>query len=145
MSETSFTANIKGVADLIESNINKVSKSGNEEIEGVVGDSLDVLDLPMSDRELLKLRDDWEKAYAPYEGKIRPIFQRNLRSYLGRQRDGSLLDEAQPGAANLQFESEETFLSAALAQNPDPMVWCDDTPQGNKIADSVKTMLQFHA
>ena len=143
--EDSFTQNIKGVADLIESNINKTSSSGASSPEGATGDRFDVLDLPMSDEELLKLRDDWEKAYAPYEGKILPIFKRNLNSYLGRQKDGSLLDSDVPGAANLQFESEETFLPAALARNPDPIVYSDNSPEGNAIADAVRTMLIFHA
>lgn len=140
-----FTQNILGVTDLVESGINKVSGSKGESPEGVASEKIDVLDLPMTDKELLKLRDEWEKTYAPYEGKIKVIFQRNLNSYLGRMKDGSLLDSDQPGAANLQFEAEETFLPAALARNPDPLVYCDDTPEGNKLADIVKTMLQFHA
>lgn len=145
MDETSFTANIKGVTDLVESEINKISSSGDFSPEGITGEKVDVLDLPMSDEELLKLRNDWEKKYAPYESRLLPIFKRNLRSYLGRQKDGSILDSDVPGAANLQFSAEETFLPAALAENPDPLVYSDNTPQGNAIADSVKTMLQFHA
>lgn len=143
--ETSFTANVKGVADLIENDLNKVSGSGLLSPEGPVGDTVDVLDLSMSDEELLDLRYSWEKIYAPYEGKLKPIFKRNLNSYLGRQKDGSLLETDVPGPANLQFEAEETFLPAALAQNPDPVVYCDNSPEGNAIADSVKTMLQYHA
>jgi hypothetical protein len=143
--EDTFSANIKGVTDLVESGINKVASGTNDEMEGATGELLDVLDLPMSDDELLELRDDWEKIYAPYESRITKTFQRNLRSYLGRQKDGSLLDEDKPGAANLQFESEETFLPAALARNPDPLVYSDNTPEGNAIAEAVRTMLQFHA
>jgi hypothetical protein len=145
MEETSFTANIRGVSDLVESETNKISGSGSSSPEGVASEKIDVLDLPMSDEELLKLRNTWEASYAPYEGRMLPIFKRNLNSYLGRQKDGSLLDSDQPGAANLQFEAEETFLPAALAQNPDPMVFSDNTPEGNTISSSVKTMLQFHA
>lgn len=143
--ETSFTANIRGVKSLIESPVNKVQEGVGENIEGPTGEMVDVLDLPMSDEELLKLRDRWENIYAPYEGEIRKVFKRNLNSYLGRNRDGSLLDSDMPGPANLQFESEETFLPATLAQNPDPLVYCDNTPEGNDIANSVKAMLQFHA
>lgn len=142
----SYTENILGVTDLIESGLNKVPQT-NTSPEGVSGEKADVLDLKLTDEELLKLRNDWEARYSKYEGKIKPIFKRNLRSYLGRnpEKDASILDDDLPGAANLQFEAEETFLPAALARNPDPLVYSDNTPEGNAIADSVKTMLQFHA
>ena len=109
MDETSFQLNVTGVTDLVESGINKV-RQGVLNPEGVTGDKLDILDLPMSDEELLKLRDEWEREYAPYEGKIKPVFARNLRSYLGRLKDNSFPDDDQVVAANLQFEAEETFL-----------------------------------
>lgn len=144
-SENTFSENIRGVSDLVESGINKVAGSGGTEIEGVTGDKIDVLDLPMTDEELLKLRDEWEKKYAPYEARIIPIFQRNLRSYLGRTRDNTVPIDDQIVAANLQFEAEETFLPAVFAQQPGPFVYSDNTPEGNKIADDVQTMLEFHA
>lgn len=141
----SFTENIKGVADLIESDINKIDNSGNISPEGVSGDKIDVLDLPMSDEELLKLRDEYEKAYAPYEGKIKEVWKRNIKSYLGHDPNGWQLEADVPMAANLQFEAEETFLPAALARNPDPLVYADDSPEGNAIADATRAMLVFHA
>lgn len=141
-----FTQNIIGVSDLVESPINKIaSKNGDVSPEGVVSDKIDVLDLPMSDDELLDLRDEWEKAYAPYEGRIKEMFKRNMSSYTGRIKGPWSLDEEIPVAANLQFEAEETFLAAALAEDPDPVVYSDNTPEGNAISDGVKTMLEFHA
>lgn len=140
-----FLQNISGVQSLIESGTNKIH-GGEDSPEGVVSDKIDILDLPMDDAELLRLRDDWEKSYATYEGKMKPIWERNLRSYLGKSGNSAqLMDADQPGAANLQFEAEETFLPAALARNPDPVVYSDNTPEGNKIADDVQTMLAFHA
>lgn len=139
-----FTANIMGVSDLVESDTNKVRNS-DDSPEGAQGDQYDILDLPMDDEELLRLRDDWENTYAPYEGKYKEIPRRNLRSYLGRDKSGKLIGEEEGGAANLQFEAEETFLPAALAQNPDPLVWSDNKPGGQELSDMVKTMLQFHA
>lgn len=140
-----FTENIRGVSLLVEDSTNKITQGGMLPDEGVTGEKIDVLDLPMEDKELLALRNDWEKKYGPYEGKIKETFDRNLRSYLGRTKNGSVPDYDEPTAANLQFESEETFLPAALARNPDPVVWADDSPEGNAIADKVKTMLQFHS
>ncbi len=144
-SDNPFSLNIAGVTDLIESGTNK---TGSSEItpEGVTGDKLDVLDLPMSDKELLALRDEWEAAYAPYEGKVAiPIRERNLRSYLGRTKNNTVPDDDEIVAANLQFESEETFIPAATAQDPSPFVYSDNSEQGNKIAGDVQTMLEFHA
>jgi hypothetical protein len=142
----SFTANIIGVTDLVESETNKQRGQGNFTPEGQTGDRIDVLDLPMSDAKLLKLRDEWETQYAPYEGKVaKPIRDRNLRSYLGRNSDNTVPTADDVVAANLQFESEETFLPAATAQDPSPFVFADDTPEGNKISGDVQTMLQFHA
>jgi hypothetical protein len=139
-----FTDNILGVEDLIGSDTNKVHRS-DESPEGASGETYDILDLPKSDEELLRLRKDWENAYAPYEGRYKEIPKRNLRSYLGVDKAGKLIGELEGGAANLQFEAEETFLPAALAENPDPIVYADNTPQGTKLSDDITTMLQFHA
>lgn len=141
-----FLENIFGVSDLVESPTNKVPSNAGENIEGVTGDRIDILDLPMSKKALLKLRNEFEKKYAPYEGKVViPIRKRNLRSYLGRNNLNEVPGDDEVVAANLQFESEETFLPAATAQSPDPFVYADDTPEGNKLAGDVQTMLQFHA
>lgn len=143
--EDSFSLNIRGVGNLVESDTNKVTSTSSVSPEGVTGEKLDVLDLPMSDAELLDLRDEWETAYSPYEGKIKPIFKRNLISYLGRNKDNSFPDDDSVVAANLQFEAEETFLPAAMAQDPAPFVYSDNTKEGNAISSAVQTMLQFHA
>jgi hypothetical protein len=142
---TSFEANVRGVTDLVESGTNKVRSGVGLNPEGETGDRLDVLDLPQTDAELLKLRDEWERQYAPYEGKMTPIFARNLLSYLGRKADNSMPTETDVHAANLQFESEETFLPAATAQDPSPFVYADNTEEGNAISTTVQTMLQFHS
>lgn len=140
-----FALNVRGVGDLVENQTNKVPGSGDGSPEGKASDKYGALRLDMTDAELLKLRDEYEKKYAGYEGKMKPIFQRNLESYLGRRADGQWLTPEGPVAANLQFEAEETFLSAALSKNPEPVVYTDNTPEGNAIATSVKTMLAFHA
>lgn len=143
--ENAFSLNIRGVTDLVESGTNKVTSTTGSSPEGVTSEKIDVLDLPMSDEELLKLSKQWERLYAPYESRITPIFKRNLRSYLGRNKDNTLPDDDQVVAANLQFEAEETFLAAALAEDPSPVVFSDNTPQGNAIADAIQTMLEYHA
>lgn len=140
-----FSLSIAGVADLVGNKTNKQHSTSGFSPEGVESEKYGALTLNMSDEELLKLRNEWEKRYAPYESKIKPKFERNLESYLGKKKDGQwLYNNDLPTAANLQFEAEETFLAAALAKNPEPVVWADNTPEGNKISNAVKTMLQFH-
>ena len=140
-----FQLSIDGVSDLVESSTNKLRTKGNLDVEGKAGEEIDVLDLPMSDEKLLKLRNQWEQEYAPYESKVAiPIRARNLRSYLGRNAQGEVPSDDEIVAANLQFESEETFLPAATAQDPSPFVFAANDQQGNKLAQTVQTMLQFH-
>ena len=141
-----FSQNVRGVSELIESGTNKVDGVTGADLEGATGDKYGVLTLKMSDAELLKLRNEWEKQYGPYETKMKPIFERNLESYIGKKKDGQWLsDNDTPIASNLQFEAEETFLAAALAKNPEPVVFSDNTAEGEALAKSVRTMLQFHA
>lgn len=141
-----FSQNIIGVTDLVQNQTNKVPSGSGESPEGISGDKYDAFSLDLSDADLLTLRDEWEKKYATYEVKMKQVFERNLASYLGRKKDGQwLVDSDLPIAANLQFEAEETFLAAALSKNPQPVVYSDNTPEGNAIASDVKIMLQFHA
>lgn len=140
-----FALNIRGVTDLVENQTNKVATGDGSTGEGATSDRYDSLHLDMTDKELLRMRDDMEKRYGPYEARMKPVWDRNLESYMGKRKDGQWLNPEGPIAANLQFEAEETFLSAALAKNPEPVVYSDNTPEGNAIADSVKTMLTFHS
>lgn len=141
----SFISNILGVDDLVSSDTNKIRTNGSSSNEGKVGEEIDVLDLPMADEKLLRLRDDWESDYATYESAVViPTRQRNLRSYLGRNANGEIPLENEVTAANLQFESEETFLPAATAQDPSPFVYADNSSVGNALAQKAQTMVQFH-
>lgn len=141
-----FAQNVIGVTDLVENDTNKIRQNGDDSPEGSDGEKYDSLQLKKSDEELLKLRDGWEAKYRSYEGKMKPLFERNIASYIGKRPNGQwLVDNDVPIAANLQFQAEETFLAAALSKNPEPVVYSDNSPEGNAIASSVKTMLQFHA
>lgn len=140
-----FELNIAGVGDLVNSDTNKIRTKGDFSVEGETGDEMDILDLPMSDEKLRRLRDQWEAEYAPYESKVPiPTRARNLRSYLGRNTQGEVPGDDEVVAANLQFESEETFLPAATAQDPSPYVYADNSAAGNALAQKAQTMVQFH-
>lgn len=140
-----FSLNVAAVTDLVENPTNKLGTGIGENAEGAKGEKYDALAFDMKDEELLKLRDKWESDYATYEVKHKRIVEKNLESYLGKRADGQWINGDNPLAANIQFEAEETFLAATLAKNPEPVVYTDNTPEGNAIADAVKTMLAFHA
>lgn len=139
--------NIIGVQQLVGSKMNKVDYSATSQTEGVEGPFEDEFTLKLSDAELLRLANQAETKYRPYEAKIKIRQQANKTYYLGRQKEGSsfVTTDGQPISANLIFEAEETFLPAALSKNPEPVVWADNSPEGNKLSTDVKTMLQYHA
>jgi hypothetical protein len=143
MAIDSFAENILGVADLIQNPINKsggVSDLG----EGIDGNLEDYLELPMQDDELLDLRKQWLNKSATYYPEIETRQKRNKAYYLGRQQMGNT-QRPIPVSSNLIFQSQETFIPQALAKNPEPVVFSDNTDEGKKESNDIKTMLQFHA
>ncbi len=137
---------VKGVTDLVSSGMNKKSRSTTTDgQEGVEGDYENHLTLKLDDEELLALANRVEALYNPYEGKIRPRQNAMKAYYLGRQSAGSATASETPIAGNLIFEAAETFYPAALSKNPEPVVWSDNTTEGEQQASDVKTMLQYHA
>ena len=140
--EDSFALNIQGVKDLVESDTNKTDTNFSK-VEGLSGVPVDVLELPMTDDELLKLRDEWENKSSPYTAKVKPRQNKNKLYYTGKQR--SLGDSDNVVSSNLIFESEETFIPQALSKNPEPVVWSDNTDEGKSASNDIKTMLQYHA
>ena len=137
--------NIQGVQQLVGSKVNKTPGALDHE-EGVTGEKRDAFALDLSDEELIELSDRIASDYELYESKIKLRQEANLTFYLGRQKDGSALaTNAQGISANILFEATETFLPAALSKNPEPVVWSDNTEEGNKLSSDVKTMLQYHA
>ena len=137
--EDPFVQNIQGVGNLVSSDDNKtkVNESLNE---GVDGDYVDVLALPMSDDGLIKLKEEWEGKSNTYLPKIKTRQERNRLYYQGKQRN-----QDKVVSSNLLFEAEETFIPQALSNNPEPVVWSDNTDEGKEASDDLKTMLQYHA
>ncbi len=139
-----FQINIDGVQNLIESGTNKVGTNGGNDDEGVQGDYEDLLELPMSDEELIQLRDEWEGKSASYLPKIETRQNLNKAYYLGMQKF-STGQTQKVVSSNLLFEAEETFIPQALSKNPEPVVWSDNTEDGKDASNDIKTMLQYHA
>jgi len=114
-----FEQNIAGVQDLIESGVNK-SYADPKYPDGV-GELTDVLDLPMTDEELISLKDEWESKNLSYVPKVEKRQERNKLYYSGKQRAGGLAQDAVI-PSNLIFEAQETFIPQALSKNPEPAV-----------------------
>lgn len=140
-----ISLNILGVGQLVGSDLNKVPGGVLSNEEGPESELIDILDLPMEDADLLDLRDKWEAQYATYESSIDAVQKKNKQYYRGAQMDGSPYVNEEPVAPNLEWEAAETFYAAALAKNPDPVVFSDNTKEGTEQASAVKTMLQYHA
>lgn len=136
--------NVDGVRQLVGSGLNKSGGGSGSSDEGVEGDYIDVLSLKMEDSELIALALKWEDKYKGYEQSIKTRQNRNKTYYLGQQKQGYDGRDI-PVSSNLLFEAEETFIPAALAKNPEPVVWADNTAEGKEQSNLVKTMLQYHA
>lgn len=143
MDDNAFDQNILGATAIVYDETNKATSAQGLE-EGIIGDYQDVLDLPMSDEELLDLRDQYEAASDGYYPKIKVRQQRNKLYLKGLQKSGSWQNELVV-PKNLLFEATATFVPAALAENPEPVVFSDNTNEGKAASNDLKTMLQYHA
>lgn len=138
-----ITLNIKGVDQLVKSGLNK-TKGTSSDTEGVVSEYVGILELKMSDNELINLSKKWEETYKQYESNIEKRQKANKAYYLGKSLDNTDV-QSSPNPQNLIFEATETFIPQAMAKNPEPVVWSDNTEEGKKLSDNVKLMLQYHA
>lgn len=147
MDKDPISQNIIGVQSLVGSKMNKVNSSATSQVEGVDGEIIDEFTLKLSDEELLQLKKKWEAEYAGYETAINKRQDANKTYYLGKQKEGGAwaTTDGQPIGGNLLFEAEETFLPAAFQKTPDPVVFADDTKEGEALSDTVKVVLEYLA
>lgn len=143
MPEDAFDMNILGAMSLVNDETNKTGMLGDVE-EGISGEYEDILDLPMSDEELLSLRDEYEGASDGYYPKIQ-LRQKVNKTYLKGHQNSDSTQGAVPVSKNILFEATATFVPAALAENPEPVVFSDNTNEGKAASNDLKTMLQYHA
>jgi len=138
-----FEENIIGATMVVSDDTNKVKDSQSVE-EGVEGDYEDLLELPMSDEELLTLKEEWESKSAGYYPKVKARQERNKTYLKGKQRNFTGQAD-RVISKNLLFEATATFVPASLAENPEPVVFSDNTDEGKAASNDLKTMLQYHA
>lgn len=138
MPDDPFQENINAVQNLVGSDINKTDESQFEE----VGELTDALTLDMSDEDLIKLSKEWERKHQTYYPKIETRAKRNETYYSGEEYKSGTDKKV---SSNLIFEAQETFIPQALAKNPEPVVWSDNTPEGQEASNQIKSMLQYKA
>lgn len=140
-----ISQSVQGVTQLVKSSLNKVGGGAGDEPEGISREREDILALDLSDEELLKLASNATARYEQYGARIEVRQKKNRAYYLGMQFQGQAAVQDDPVASNLIFEAEETFLPAALAKPPEPVVFSDNTTEGTAESQTIKTMIQYHA
>ena len=141
---------IKSVASLGQ-NINKVSEERKDKDEGAVSEFLEEFKIDMSDDDLIALAKKWEVSWKEvYEGSddnndgLEERQKQSVKYWRGNAGSGieaELGIKVEGSGDNLIFEALETFLPIATKQNPEPMVNADNTPEGVKLADTIKKVL----
>lgn len=131
---------IKAFGSLFSDSPNKV-KDTNEKV-GVL-DLLPELSLDMSDEELIRLSDEWERKYRSYETDVKKRQDKNRDYWKGKHESNKYDEKGQ--VDNLIFEALETFLPLATKKNPEPFVRGDESEGGQALAKTVQTMLVYHA
>jgi len=109
----------------------------DETKEGVVSEKLPELTLDLSDDEIIKLTEKWEKSWNDSDAKQSWIKQieENEKYWLGKQFDLPAADKTRPNVDNIIFEGVETYLPMATRRNPEPLVSIDKSEldaQGNE-------------
>lgn len=125
--------------------INRAKDGEKENQEGVVGEKMSSLTLDIDDAELIQLKKKWEQAW---EGPSKDLQKRQERAekyWRGKPKSLeetalSFLDE-RPVADNLIFEAVETFLPIVTRQNPEPVVFSDETQDSNSLAEKTRKVL----
>lgn len=135
-----FAQNIDAVQNLVGSDINKVDQAQFED----VGELTDVFELDMTDEECLKVADEGERNHKAYYPRIESRAKKNAIYLIGEEyKNGDTV--GMKVASNLIFEAQTTFKAQALAKNPEPVIFSDNTDEGQQASNDLKTMLQYKA
>lgn len=130
---------IKGALNIF-SGLNKTSSSQKDNFNPT---PIDIYESSYSELEINALVRTWKERYEKYFNDIEPGQKLSFEYWIGKQRS----DEADSVAGtnvtidNQIFQAVETFIPIATRSNPDPVVKCDPTEEGQKLAAAIKTVL----
>ena len=139
--------------------VNKVEGKDLQKAEGVISSLIPELTLETPDTELIKLKKEWVRNWEADQKILHKKQKNNERYWKGRQKDTffGTNDDANFSSDdeddlfhhglidNLIFESLETFLPQATRRNPEPIVFADNTTEGEELSDKVRKMLLYLA
>jgi len=116
-----------GIASYIslDADINKTQRDETEETkEGIVSKKMPELEVGMSDEDIVKLTDGWEKAWkeSPKKTDWDKMTKESEEYWIGKQFVGPKLDGKRPVVDNVIFEALETYLPQATRRNPEPLI-----------------------
>lgn len=112
--------------------------------EGVVSEKLPELALEMSDDDIVKLTDKWEKVWSESPAKLEweKKCEENEKYWLGQQHDLPKNDKSRAAVDNLIFESLETYLPQATRRNAEVMVSLDSSEDQSPVSDQYISKLK---
>jgi hypothetical protein len=128
-------------------NKSKLDSSSLETKQGVVSEKLPELSLDMSNEDIVKLTDSWEKSWKDSNAKQtwEKQIEENENYWLGKHFDTPQADKTRPMIDNLVFEALETYLPQATRRNPEPLVTLDNSedssPEKEKYVEKLKKRL----
>ncbi len=92
--------------------------------EGIIGGLLPQLDLEQDDESLVKLSNEWERAWndSDVKSKFEAAGEENEKYWRGDHYDRPESDKRRAMVDNAIFEGLETYLPQVTRRNPEPMV-----------------------
>ena len=135
-------AAIKGAMGIFD-NLNKSSYVSEEKAPLPLGE----YESDLSDSRIVSLVDEWKHRYGPYYMEVEKAQRLSYKYWIGQQEVEDMQQWAggTPAVDNLIFEAVETFLPIATRSNPDPLVGCDPSQEGQALAKDIKNALIFEA
>lgn len=134
---------IKGALNLF-GGLNKASSSEKDNFNPTPTDEYES---DYSELEISALVRVWKERYTKYYQDVEPGQRLSFEYWIGKQK----ADEADSVAGtatmvdNQLFSAVETFIPIATRSNPDPVVKCDPSDEGQKLAAAIKTVLSYEA
>lgn len=121
------------------SGFNKSKKSEEDYDDGPSTELKPLLSLDISDEDLRKLSDQWQKDYDSYEKEIKTKQEDNYKYWRGEQYASKAGDNR--GQDNVIFEASETLLPIISRQNPEPLITTENTEEALMVADQTAKIL----
>ncbi len=112
--------------------------------QGSIGVKLPELTLSMTNEDISKLTQKWEKAWtdSPVKNEWEKKCTDNERYWLGQQFDTPKLDKTRPNVDNMIFEAVETYLPQVTRRNPEPLVTLKKGEEESEASQQYVTLMK---